>query len=181
MDLSQFQKVTRANTIKFPARQDFDIKFDSKTGRFKISEKIFEDLSLEDNSLIQYNNFNEPDKGVFLHVVPGNTGIFLKKHGSKSKGRAFKNNELEKALEELNMAVDEYVYYTVEYISMVNDSPMYKIVIDDERYKRLIAKEEEPESAPESDGTTSLTDITDAPLQSASDTTVDETSDEAAW
>ena len=138
MDLSQFQKVTKANTVNFQKRQDFDLIYNTKTERFRFSEEMFERLSLEDNSLIQYNKPEGNDRGVYIHVVPANTGVFLKKHAGKSKGRTFKNTELREALRSFGIDVEKHKYLTVIEVGMVEECPMYQIVPDIERNQRLI-------------------------------------------
>ena len=147
MELSDFQKVEKANTIHFAKRQDYDLMFNPKTERFRFSEEMFEKLSLEDNSLIQLNKYPDPDRGVYLMVSPGNTGVFMKKKNlGKSKGRAFKNTELESALDEFDMNVDKYRYFTLQEMGNLDGNPIYKINVDMDRYERLVvAKEQKDE------------------------------------
>jgi hypothetical protein len=140
MDINEFQKVNKANssTITFRKKQDFNIKFNEKQERFVVAEDLWQELGLNDNSVIQYNRFDGEMAGVYLQIVPGNDGVFLKKHGDRSKGRAFKNTELISALQDLSSDPYEYKYFSLTFVGNVSGFPMYKVEVDYDRYERLV-------------------------------------------
>lgn len=140
MDLNNFQKINKANTstITFRKKQDFVLKFNVKQERFTFSEETWQELGLDNNSLIQFNNYTGEDTGMYLQIVPGNTGVFLRKHGNGSKGRNFKNTEMISALQQLNTDPYEIIYFDIESIGIVGEFPMFKVNVDADRHQRLV-------------------------------------------
>jgi hypothetical protein len=141
-------KVEKANSKKRDKVQDFDLKYNPKTERFKFSEILFEELGLNYNSLVQYNVYDEENKGIYLNVLPDNTGIFMKKQGSKNKGREFKNDEIVNAISDIyKVDIKDYQYFSLEKTEAYNNYPMYKLVLDVDRYDRFMLNNDEMKEA----------------------------------
>lgn len=81
-----------------PKNEPFDLRrgVEKNSQKFTFTPKSWNELQLATNSAKQ---FNAPDK-VIVAIMPGNTGVFLKNTAKGQKGRAFKNEELAKALDE---------------------------------------------------------------------------------
>jgi hypothetical protein len=101
MDLKSLSLVSTANSKKPAAaksvKEEFAIHRTTTVKgivNFTVTKKFFDDHGLASNSLSQ---FNSPD-GVVIAVTPGNSGVFFRNTKKGAKGRTFKNDELNKAL-----------------------------------------------------------------------------------
>lgn len=133
MDLSNFEKVAKAYSVKRKVNQDFRIKWNLKKHQFRFSDSLVNDMNLAENSLVQYNVPSGDDAGVYLMVVPGNTGVFYKKKVSSQKGRIFKNEMLSRALivHGYNHGIaSEVINLDVLYFGDVDAGRMYRIIIE---------------------------------------------------
>jgi hypothetical protein len=93
---------------KGPKEERFDLRrSNTKSGvRFTFTRRAFDRLELENNSAKQ---FLQPTS-VVVAVMPGNSGIFLRNTNKGAKGRAFKNDELSKALDERGITAGAFVF-----------------------------------------------------------------------
>ena len=98
MDLSQFEAVEKAYTVKKKRASGFRIKWNPSKQHFKLSDELIADTNLAENSLQQFNLEDGPDKGIYLMVKGGNSGVFYKKKSTGKKGNQFKNEMLTEAL-----------------------------------------------------------------------------------
>jgi len=142
VDFSKLQKVTKVNPLKKDKKQDYDLMYMVKAEKFRFSEALFEEIGLHDNSVIQYNVYDGNDKGVYLCIVPGNDGIFLKKQEKGAKGKEFKNGELYDALLTINGKPEEAIYFKLADAGEFNGFPLYLITLDVERHDRIVNKVE---------------------------------------
>lgn len=96
-DFNELTKVSRRITRDF-GDAPLSRTAPDKDGKvmFRLSQKAFDDLGLQVNSLQTFKH--EAKKAVFLKVVPGNEGDFLKARGGKNKGKKFEHNELSESL-----------------------------------------------------------------------------------
>ena len=147
MDLSKLEKVEKVRSLTFHKMQDYDLLYNPKTEKFRFSEEVFENLGLTFNSLTQFIYDQENEKHVFLQITPGNNGVFMKKTEGKKKGREFKNQALFDALKDiLDKNPAKYKYFTLNYVSEFNDLPLWEVVLDTERYERLVAAKDNTET-----------------------------------
>jgi hypothetical protein len=138
MDFSRLQAVSKVN----PVGQKFNIQWKPQKEMFRLSDKMFDNMKLEYNSLNQFNDFDENEKlvGVYLAVCPGNSGLFHKKQKGKIKGKSFKNKELSKALTDLGITPDTI---DIEYKGSNGNMEMYQLISTrTEVVETVIASEE---------------------------------------
>lgn len=138
VDFSKLQKVTKINPSKKDKVQDYDLMYMVKSEKFRFSEALFEEVGLYDNSVIQYNIYEGNDSGVYLCIVPGNDGIFLKKQEKGTKGKEFKNGELYNAILTINGRPEDTIYFKLEDAGEFNGYPLFQITLDAERYERIV-------------------------------------------
>lgn len=107
---------------KGPKNEPFDLRRSTtKTGeRFTFTRKSFETLQIGPNSAKQFNTADS----VVVAVMPGNTGVFLKNTAKGGKGRAFKNDELAKALDERSISARAFAF---EFIGEEAGARYYKL------------------------------------------------------
>ncbi len=91
MDLSKLTAVTTTN----PQGQNFKLKFNPVKESITFSQKLFDEMQLEYNSLSQFKG--DQENMVVIGVCPGNSGVFYKKRTGK-KGKTVKSAELTKTL-----------------------------------------------------------------------------------
>ncbi len=92
MDFSKLTPVSNSN----PTGQNFVMKWNPAKQEFRFSDKQFNEMQLEYNSLTQYDS---TDGKIYLGVCPESTGVFYKKTKGSSKGKRFKNARLSEACE----------------------------------------------------------------------------------
>lgn len=95
-ELAQVRRSIDRNTGSSPFSRTAPNKDGNIT--FKFNQATFNELGLDANSLETFTSKDK--KSVFLAVVPGNTGDFMKsREGSKKKGPQAYHNDLSKAID----------------------------------------------------------------------------------
>ena len=130
MDLSQFETVEKAYTVKKKRATGFRIKWNPSKQLFKLSDELIADTNLAENSLQQLNLENGPDKGVYLMVKGGNSGVFYKKKSIGKKGNQFKNEMLTEALIRHGFGTDAQTMVELDmlFIEETEQGNLYRIV-----------------------------------------------------
>ena len=128
-----FSKLTPINSAN-PKGQNFDIKWNVNKHEFTFSDKMFEKMTLEYNSLAQRNDMQtsmgedgvevQTVRGVFLFVCPGNDGVFHKKAKGKQKGKRFKNEKLSTTCIELGILPKDIA---ISYEGAFEDKEVYRL------------------------------------------------------
>lgn len=115
-----------------PKNEPFDLRRSTTVNgeRFTFTRKAWDRLAIGDNSAKQFNTAN----GVVVAIMPGNSGVFLKNTKKGGKGRAFKNDELAKALDDRGITgkrfsfrtlgeKDGAKYYSLEVVNYIEKAP----------------------------------------------------------
>lgn len=97
MDFSKLTPVSNAN----PTGQNFVMKWNPAKEEFRFSDKQFNEMQLEYNSLTQFDH--QDGNVIYLGVVPGNDGVFYKKTKGAAKGKRFKNGRLSQMCSEIGL------------------------------------------------------------------------------
>ena len=148
MDFSKLQSVNNAN----PKGQNFKIKWNLAKQEFTLSEKLFQSMAVEYNSLRQFDLRDASAEGqelgvltgVVLAVVPGDKGVFYKTNKGKTKGRRFKNSRLSNSCEELGILPENI---DIIFEGHHEGNVMYKLV--DSTWEESAEEEVVAESTPE--------------------------------
>jgi hypothetical protein len=121
-NISEFEEVNTANTAV--KTQDFRLKVNFEKSMFTFSNALFEEMNLAANSLKQYNKTGE-NAGVYFALMPGNSGVWMKKKASSEKGKSHKNEKFTEALMSLGITDTKL---DMRFVGMVSGMQMYKVV-----------------------------------------------------
>lgn len=109
--------------------------------RFTFTKEFFTESGLEINSAKQFVTAD----AVFIAVMPGNSGVFLKNtNKGEKKGRGFKNDELAAALDARSITNTRF---KVEFVGEKENQKYYKLVGLAERPKKVKKAKETADAA----------------------------------